>query len=297
MLSTLKNRNQEEVEQVLASVTQRFLPQPRDEFLDVGVEQLRELQDSVLSEIRDRLKLSTTQETAESRRKVLEFLIKEISAPVTSGKRGEQARMRLGQQGDLRPDLYQIKLGDFRHELEKRGIRRSHIEDALHRPHGLQHLLPEKIRSGEFPALSLYIKHHGELQSPDRFTLLVQAQREGDRLTINSAWRIYHVDVDLSKVHEPVDILRAFVDVYGLYCRVGNSAPAKFFLYEEFRMASGQQATEIIRADSPTDVALEASSLIRVRNFGVIEVAVAYIINMSWYISDLRKHNVELYSS
>jgi hypothetical protein len=297
MLNTLKNRNQKDVERVLASVTQRLLPQPRDELLNVEAEELRELQDSILLEIRDRLKLSTTKETPESQTKILDFLFKEMSAPVTSGKRGEQARARLGQRGELRPDLYHIKLGDFHRELEKRGVKRSHIEDALRRPHEVQHLLPDKIRSREFPALSLYIKHHGDLHSPERFTLLVQAQREGDRLTINSAWRLYHTDVDLSRAHEPVDMLRAFVDVYGLYCRVGNSAPAKFFLYEEFPLASGQRATEIIRSDSPPNVAFEASSLIQVSDLGVIEVAVAYIINMSQYTSDLRKHNVELYSS
>src|SRR5919109_3559022 len=99
MLNSLKNRSREDIEQVLASLTQRLLPQPRDELPEGDAEGLRELQDSVLAEIRASLKLDPADQTQTAKTKIFEFLLKEMSEPIVSGDRGDQARARLKQRG------------------------------------------------------------------------------------------------------------------------------------------------------------------------------------------------------
>jgi hypothetical protein len=64
-------------------------------------EGLRELQDSVLAEIRASLKLDPADQTQTAKTKIFEFLLKEMSEPIVSGDRGDQARARLKQRGDL----------------------------------------------------------------------------------------------------------------------------------------------------------------------------------------------------
>jgi hypothetical protein len=296
MLNTLKNLSIDDEERVLAALIQWFLPQPRDEEPETLPSDLKALQHSALAEIQANLSIDPADQSAMTKAKILEFLAKEMSGPVVRGTRGEQAKRRLGQRGDLRPDFYKIEFGDSFHEAEKRGIRKSHVEDALRHPDEVQHLLPERIQKEGFPAVSLYAKNHGEQRSADQFTLLVQTTREGYTQRVDSTWRVYHSDVNLSQAHEPLDLLRAFVEVYGLYCRVGNSAPAKFFLYEAFPLTPGQRPTEILKIDVPQGVFFETSSLIRVSSLGVIEVAIAYVIDMVRYMNDLRKHGVPFYT-
>lgn len=296
MLNSLKNLSSERIEQVLASLIQRFLPQPRDEEPEALPNDLKELQDSVLAEIQGNLKIEPSDHSTTAKAKILEFLTKEMSEPVVGGARGEQAKIRLGQRGDLRPDFYKIEFGDSFREAEKRGIKKSHVEDALRHPDEVQHLIPERIRAEGFPAVSLYTRHHGHQRSTDRFTLLVQTMREGYTQRISSTWRVYHSDVNLSQAHEPLDMLRAFVDVYGLYCRVGTSVPAKFFFYEAFPLVPGQRPTEMLKFDAPQEALFDSSFLVRVSPLGVIEVAIAYVIDLGRYMSDLRKHNVHFYS-
>ncbi len=101
MLNSLKNRSREDIERVLASLTQRLLPQPRDELPEGESEGLQELQDSVLAEIRASLKLDLADQTQTAKSKIFEFLLKEMSDPIVSGDRGDQARARLKQRGDV----------------------------------------------------------------------------------------------------------------------------------------------------------------------------------------------------
>jgi hypothetical protein len=219
-----------------------------------------------------------------------------MSAPVTTGKRGEQARARLGQQGLLSSNLYQIQFHQTFVEAEKRGIRKAHVEQAIHQPDSLQHVLPEKIRSEDFPAISVYAKHHGTSHSTDRFTLLVPTLRRGATQIVSAAWRVYHSDVDLADAHEPLDVLRAFVGTYGINFRVGNSPLRKFFFYEAFPLMPGGQRTDITRIEAANPLDVASMSFLRVSSLGVIEVAIAYVIDRPPYINDLRKHGVQFRS-
>ena len=292
MLNNLKNHSPEAIERHLASLIQRLLPHPGIEPSEAEPGDVKELQDSLLAEIRERFNLDPADQSQTAQAKLFKFLVEEMSEPVMKGAREKQAKARLGQNGNLRSDLYRIKFGDSFHANEVTGgIRRSHVEEALRHPNQVQHLLPERFGLGEDTlAVSIYAKHN------EKFILLVQTTRKGDTQLVGSAWRVYHSDVDLSAAYEPLEMLRAFADVYGMYFRVGHSAPAKFFLYEVVPMLKGKQPVNIITIDNPTKEACYVNTLLRESNLQVWEVAIAYVINTSRYISDLRNHKVHISS-
>lgn len=118
MLKTLENKNAREAESLLASVATRLLPQP-----DMASQE-DELSESeaarLLQEIQADLRLDPADQSPEAKTKVLEFLYNEMSKPLKSGPRRDQARARLGQKGYLRPDMYRIRFGDSFHEREEK---------------------------------------------------------------------------------------------------------------------------------------------------------------------------------
>ncbi len=105
---------------------------------------------------------------------------------------------------------------------------------------------------------------------------------------------MYYSDVDLTKARTPVDVLRAFVEVYGLICRVGQGAAKKFYLYETFPRTK-EDATSLMTIDTAPcgdgdEIWASLHLLLTIDN--VIEVSLAYAINKNKYQADLRRHGV-----
>ncbi len=289
MLATLKSYSPGDRETLLVSTSQHFLPQPFAEDVE-----LSEAEKALLEEIRTQLELDAGDNSSGSQTQILQTLHTEMSAPLREHpERAEAARARLGHLGILPERLYRIRFGDQFRESEKFGIRRSHVEEAIGHPDHAQHILPESIRSGEHPAVSLFTKTVQGQRSYDTFTLLVTATRENAVQRVDLAWRVYHSDVTISQAYEPLNVLRAFVEKYGIECRVGSSAPAKFFCYEAFPLLPSQRAMNPITSISSTEKGL-ASFLYRVSPLGVLEVALAYTIDLTQYGDDLRQHNVQM---
>src|SRR5262245_12536609 len=229
-LSVLKDQAPEEAAAVLAGVARSFLPDPGIESpppLDAAQIRVRE---QVLNEVRNHLKLSAYDQSRQAQTKILDFLNKTMVDLILPPAKIPTVRARLGQRGDLRPELYQIKFGASFQDEEKRGIRRSHVVRAMQEPDAVEHLAPDWSSESPYPAFSLYLKHQGEA-GPNRFILLVQAVRKDDVQLVGPAWRVYLKEVDLSGADSPLDVLGAFVEVYGLKLSIGQSEPRKFFLY------------------------------------------------------------------
>jgi hypothetical protein len=121
--------------------------------------------------------------------------------------------------------------------------------------------------------------------------LLVQTRREGDLQTVVSAWRVYHEDVDLHSVTKPIELLRAFVDKYGIEFSIADdSRKRKFVLYENIPIAQ-DRTTEVFKLPQPEKRAFEWCNVFR-RSKGELEIAVAYAIDVTRYAEDLRRHGV-----
>jgi len=110
---------------------------------------------------------------------------------------------------------------------------------------------------------------------------------------VTTAWRVYYSDNDLTNVADPLDVLRAFVDRYGLTFTVGaDPQERKFILYETIPLPKDAQ-TDLLKLHNKAGQKFEASNLFRVRD-GVAEVAIVYAIDIDRYAEDLRKHGVNV---
>jgi hypothetical protein len=290
MLKTLKDLDPKDAEKFLSEVTQKLLPNPG---IDSESDRFSELGSQVLEEVYTRLELDKSDSSQWARHKLLKFLVDEMSRYALKDANLQNLKERLGQLGYLRSDLYRIQYKGSWAETEKQGIRRSHVEEAVHKPDATEHLLPERIQQRGNPLISLFMKNATSSRG-DRFTLLVQATRIADVQRIDNVWRVYHSDVDLSSIREPLKILRAFVDVYGVSFKVGKSLSSKFFLYEAVPILDKRNKNSVIQIDNVQEANLIASTLFRISSLHVVEIAIAYIIDVKKYFKDLRKHGVQV---
>ena len=156
----------------------------------------------------------------------------------------------------------------------------------------MQHLFQEGASDGHGQDISLYLKRHP--QAGGDFFLLVQTQRTGYVQLVHSAWRIYLSDIDLSRINEPLDVLRAFTDEFGISFRIGDSPkPSKFFLYENFP-ASSHSLEQLITFEFQEKQKPLLSWLHRWKTDSTVDVAIAYVIDMVRYLAALRKHGVQI---
>lgn len=129
-----------------------------------------------------------------------------------------QIKARLGARGDLPLGLYDIDIDPpFRAPLGRRGIRPSHIEEALRAPDAFRHTsseLHDNLR------VSLFVKGFGS--GKDAFTLFAVARRDACTLRVRYAMRVYDADVNMDHATEPLAVLRAFLNRYGLEVQIGR---------------------------------------------------------------------------
>lgn len=290
MLKTLENLNPDKVRALLDATAIEFVPDPAREFPESAATGDKELREQLVKEARQKLRIVPGDESSSARAKILDLVVKEIGNYFLKRAEVESIKTRLGVQGALRPDLYQVRFGNSFENSERIGIRKNHIMDAIISPDAVEHLFPHK--AGDYSNLSFYAKTIGEIGNPNIFSLLVPAKREGYSLLVDKAWRVYHSDVDLTKAQRPLDVLHAFVDVYGIPFRIGASAPSKFFLYAEVPLAGNHSATEIVTVDDYKGEPFEFSSALRIAESKVIEVSIVYFINTKKYGADLDKHGI-----
>ena len=124
MLNSLKDKSQREQEQVLASITQYLLPKPTLE-----PSHLTQVEQLTLSEIFEKLKADPNNPSPKVRSRIFKFLADEMVKPIRESHRWNQARFRLEQSGNLRPDLDKIGFmwNDSRSDAYQ--IWKSHIEE------------------------------------------------------------------------------------------------------------------------------------------------------------------------
>jgi hypothetical protein len=104
---------------------------------------------------------------------------------------------------------------------------------------------------------------------------------------VQSAWQVYPDDVNIEAARQPLDVLKAFVEVYGIPLRVGNTT--SLFIESE-RHLGGPNIT--IAATAPPDHYLSASSTTDAQ--GNVRVGVSYCIDMTRYKTALERHGIKI---
>lgn len=184
----------------------------------------------LLREVRDQLGIEKDDQSLESTDRIAQFLDAE-SDRLLAPPDIKSALTRLAERGDLPSDLYEINIisnvADIygkRFELEK-----EIIETTIRSPNTEQHY--GAIRNPNDPALvSLFVKQFRTRWPLKNFIMLVAAGRNGLLLEVHQAWRIYPLFVNIAGIQKPIDLLKAFANVYGADISIENET-GRFFLF------------------------------------------------------------------
>jgi hypothetical protein len=181
---------------------------PHDEF---DVQKYVENATAILSELRTSLKIAEKDDTPAARTKLGEALSKEIYQTVLSSDKKQDALKRMGQAGCLPNSAYTIQQSaEFANRFYRLGVKRQGVIDAIKNADDTQHLLPEGATEETREDMSLFLKRHAN------HWLMVQTHRQGVTLSATSAWLVFPAVVDLTKASKPIDVLRSFVEAFGV---------------------------------------------------------------------------------
>lgn len=287
MLQTLKHWDSQATAAILAGLSLSLFPADDVNPESLGID--KQLRARLMEEVFQKLNLNPLDRSELTLARVYGFLAKEMGKAALSGADTKEIKKRIGQRGDLRPDLYEIKIPTgVRKEASARSIPLREIRDAIAHPSEVEHLLPEHFEStGD--AVSLYSQEWEITESGEPLFLLVLTKRSGYTQTVLDALQIYRSDVNLYEVRTPLEILQAFLDVYGLPMRVGNEVK-KFVLYEKIAAPVGVKRTSVIQVLEIPKKEVVITRFFGRRSLGGFEVALAYSIPDLKYRADLQRH-------
>lgn len=292
LIRAFREAERHELQAALAAIAREFLPPPPFISAPPGASSLSAFRSRVREKLLEIVDAPAGGElTVEQRSAAVELLSASLSDVILGGKESD-VLARLGDKGLLSPSQYRTEFTDsFTKLLEPLGIRRNHVEAAVHYPDSVEHV--HLRQTTEMEALTISAKNLSDRPGHSTFTLLVVSTRHGDKQIVNDAFRVYHSDVNISPGSTPMDVLRSFVRVYGHPLSIGTSPSQKFFLDEVFAIEGDKAVTNV---DAPVEFGSEVkmTSFIRLSVLGYVEVALAYAIDISRYRTTLKKMGVRL---
>jgi hypothetical protein len=296
-LPSLRQQTPQEIEGILANLTLGLLPNPGVGSNRYEPDITPEFHQRLIQEIRVSLRLKRDDKSPQAMAKIYEYLAHEIERAALMGVDISEVKTRLGERGDLAPSLYKIEFTDtFRNLSETRGIEKRDVEQALRAPDFVQHLRPELLGIATAKLTSLYLKEFKNSQHPSNtYSLLVFCHRSGYVQKVGEAWRIFPSDVDTSTAKSPLDVLKAFVNKYGLEIEVGDRK-GLFFWHEHVARSQGSNSeTNLIRFNK-IDPTIDMSTTFEVGKLDStgIEIFYAFSINHTAYDADLAKHGFRI---
>ncbi|MBA4121160.1 MAG: hypothetical protein H0X72_01680 [Acidobacteria bacterium] len=289
MLQTLENKPTQEAKKVLAAVSTTVLPQPFDVDITSRYGTTEETVNSVLAEIRRKLGIAQNDHSRQAQSKIVDFLSNTLSEITFADVDKMAVRARLGQRGDLRLDLYEIRFyQNFNKRLADSGLRKSEVQKTVREPDAFEHLKPITYVRERNMSISFFVKNF--LTGRNNYTVLLVADRSDFFLEIGQAWKIYHDEVDVTQ-KTPHQIFKAFLDVYGIDITMGKKTK-KYFNHEMIKQIPNETKKSItFQAPLVKDVeyfhSVEYGGM---KNSDVVEVIQAYIIDIDKYKDSLRRH-------
>jgi hypothetical protein len=267
----------------LSALAREYLPEP-----PLEIETLDVPDQSLLSAVRIRLceiigAPTTGALTLQQRSAAIDLISESLSAAIIVDT-GRDVRTRLGDKGLLSPRQYKVVFSDaFKSVTEPLGIRRAHVTAVINNPDAVEHIHLREAKEGE--SFSLFAKTFADAnkEASRAFTLLVVPRREGEEQIVGDAYRIYHDDIPINPGSTPLDLLRAFVSKYGCAIRVGEAPASKFLFDQVVPLGERRRVVEVLRDQLPPGTEVKVNSIIRVSRLQVIEVALAYGIDITRY--------------
>jgi hypothetical protein len=184
----------------------------------------------LIDETRDRLGISREDNAPETLSRIADFLDSE-SDKLLSPTNTDLALGRLAERGDLPSDLYEINIIKNVSDIygSKFQLEKSLIETTIRDFAQEQHYGPPR-KSHEPAMISLFGRPFRTKWPLKNFVMLVAAQREGFKLHVHQAWRLYPSKVKMAGANTQVQLLQRFADVYGAEIEI-NRKKDHFFLF------------------------------------------------------------------
>ena len=146
------------------------------------------------------------------------------------------------------------------------------------------------------------MRHCRVLYSPTQESVI--SYREGEIQELDAAFRVYRSEVDVRDVHNPLDVLKAFVRTYGLTFKLGNVV-AKFVENEiignsrsigrEIPVSQVMQPIEGAKGTYYCRVVAGAETYVQAPQVAATaRVLFAFVIDISRYAVTMRRHKVQL---
>lgn len=298
MLDTLKQLDAAAAEDILTHATLSLLPDPGIEGKSGLGGGDPSLADRVLGEVRRRLHLASDDVSSPAKARILDYLTNEMSTYALRNANLNEIRARLGRRGVLPAGEYRIEFTEyFRTRQSSSAVPRSEILETIRYPDYTQHIQPERVFKTQGEAITLLVKASSGGQISDPSLLLVHTLRRDDHLRVWVAWRIFPSEVALQGAQSPVDLLKAFVDKYGVWFQVVGGAPTKLILDDPVlirpeRIPPDMEVLDPV--DLPRGSHAEATWMLNPVGLDIVGVFFAYAINLTQYFSDLRKHGVHI---
>jgi hypothetical protein len=214
-----------------------------------------------------------------------------------SKEKVDAAVARLSQAGRLSPSSYTaIFQESFQTQFFPLGVTKRQVEEALHQPDDYQHLMTERSPKYEDNVFSLFMKWNGGRKGQDPNWLLVQSYRRGLEQIPQSAWRIYPTEIDLSQAAAPLDVLKAFVEKFGTMIELAGHK-GKFIesaSVSKELAAMGFGLAFKFESEGPNINYFNSWSFRHTTDPTMIDVGIAYCINLNRYRSNLISHGVSV---
>jgi hypothetical protein len=198
------------------------------------VEETKGEQESIIAQLidetRNRLGISREDNAPDTLSRIADFLDSE-SDKLLSPTDTDLALGRLAERGDLPSDLYEINIIKNISDIygSKFSLEKSLIETTVMDFAQEQHYGPP--RKPHDPAMiSLFVRSFRTKWLLKNFVMLVAAKRDGFKLHVHQAWRIYPSKVNIAGANTPVQLLQRFSDEYGAEIDI-NGRIGHFFLF------------------------------------------------------------------
>ena len=306
MIEAVKDLKTEDKVRALSSATFSLAPDPSVEAEESKVTTSKELRDQILLELRQELNIREDDDSAKAKSRLFAAIADALNSYLMEGGKKESIRSRLGQRGELPLSKYEIVVPEMaRDAFADLGVRRREITDAVLTPSFVEHLMKDKVEAGGYPAISLYAKHVPAPGGKGHYTLLVHSVRIAYTQQIAAVWRIISPG-DAAIECKPSDMLKEFVQKYGISFRFAYTDWRKLFLDETFEVIHPEPAPPVdaVRTGSGVWMQLEGGlrnflfspSTMRVEHKTSFHIAIAYVIDAKRYVADLREFgfNIQL---
>ena len=170
-----------------------------------------------------RLNISKDSDPEEAHALVAKVISDTLRQSILENAHTDAILKRLGNAGRLPSAAYiLIQPPEFQTMFYRLGVSRNNVDDAVKHPDDHQHLMTDGMPE-TWQDLSLFLKFVASREQDRRHWLLVQAHRIGVDQRVGAAWRIYLNDINLTAARQPVDVLKAFVESYGVPITIGDT--------------------------------------------------------------------------